>query len=362
MPEPTFYETTPKPREAAAVTYEAEERKVDRPTQTVAGQITGLLEAESPYMTAARTRGKQYAQTRGLLNTTMGGEATEKAAIEAAFPIASQDAATFAEQQKINQAAINRARSEGAVAGQQTELFNVGFGQESYFREQDVYNRMKVDAAGHAAALKQIGLQNLGAMNIQDLRNSAALEQLGLKQAGDVELQTIIDTAAGKRQTAADAAAGERAAAGEVAAGERATAADIAAGERQTAADIATGERLAENIAAEDRGAFSAYVKDTSQQHIVQRTRIATDPEMSVADKNRALTDLDNSYQGNMQAMADLHGVDISFSEAPGSEGVPTGGPGNVEPFIPEEGGTTGIPGSWGEWQPGQPFPAIGPF
>ena len=72
----------------------------------------------------------EYAQTRGVLNTTMGGEATEKAAIEAAFPIASQDAATFAEQQKINQAAINRARSEGAVAGQQTELFNVGLGQE----------------------------------------------------------------------------------------------------------------------------------------------------------------------------------------------------------------------------------------
>jgi len=59
----------------------------------VSEQITGLLAEDSPYMQAADLAGKQYAQQRGLLNTSLGAEASQKAAIEAAFPIASQDAA-----------------------------------------------------------------------------------------------------------------------------------------------------------------------------------------------------------------------------------------------------------------------------
>lgn len=60
--------------------------------ETVEGRLSGLLASESPYLTAARTRAKQEMNARGLLNSTMAGTAGEKAAIESALPIASQDA------------------------------------------------------------------------------------------------------------------------------------------------------------------------------------------------------------------------------------------------------------------------------
>ena len=55
-------------------------------------QLTGLLTSGNPYIEAAKLQGEQYAQSRGLLNTTLGAEAAQKAMVEAAAPIAAQDA------------------------------------------------------------------------------------------------------------------------------------------------------------------------------------------------------------------------------------------------------------------------------
>jgi len=51
------------------------------------GDITGLLAEDSDYMKQARTRGMQYANSRGLLNSSIGANAAESAAIDAALPI-----------------------------------------------------------------------------------------------------------------------------------------------------------------------------------------------------------------------------------------------------------------------------------
>ena len=66
------------PVEVEAKTYE-----VDQPTMTVAGQMEGLLAADSPYMESARSSGETYAATRGLLNSSLAGEASQNAAIKA---------------------------------------------------------------------------------------------------------------------------------------------------------------------------------------------------------------------------------------------------------------------------------------
>ena len=62
------------------------------PNLTVENRMTGLLSSESPYMNAARSKAMRTANQRGLLNTTMAAGAGEKAAIESAMPIATQDA------------------------------------------------------------------------------------------------------------------------------------------------------------------------------------------------------------------------------------------------------------------------------
>jgi len=57
-----------------------------------ATDMTNLLASDSPYMESARTAGLQFANERGLLNSSMAGQASEKAAIDASMPIVQMQA------------------------------------------------------------------------------------------------------------------------------------------------------------------------------------------------------------------------------------------------------------------------------
>lgn len=71
---------------------EEEPKYETTPEETVEGRMEGLLSSGSSYLEAARTRGAQFAEKRGLLNTSMAAGATEAEAIKSALPIAQQDA------------------------------------------------------------------------------------------------------------------------------------------------------------------------------------------------------------------------------------------------------------------------------
>lgn len=83
-----------------------------RPTadELVENRITNLLAGSNPYVQNARTRGVRQSASRGLLNSSLGAAAGESAAIAGALPIASQDAATFAQAGAQGQDAANRLR------------------------------------------------------------------------------------------------------------------------------------------------------------------------------------------------------------------------------------------------------------
>lgn len=59
---------------------------------SVEKRMGGLLSSSSPYMKQAETAGKQAANRRGLLNSTMAVTAIEDSRIRSALPIAQQDA------------------------------------------------------------------------------------------------------------------------------------------------------------------------------------------------------------------------------------------------------------------------------
>lgn len=74
---------------------------VDAP-QTVAGQVTGLIDANSPLMQQAATKAKQSMNSTGLLNSSMAVGAGQNAVIGAALPIAQADASTYANSAQFN--------------------------------------------------------------------------------------------------------------------------------------------------------------------------------------------------------------------------------------------------------------------
>jgi len=58
---------------------------------TTAGRLDKMLKSDSPLMKRAETQGKQHANNRGLLNSSMAAGSSMGSMIDAAAPIAQQD-------------------------------------------------------------------------------------------------------------------------------------------------------------------------------------------------------------------------------------------------------------------------------
>ena len=64
--------------------------------ETVASQLNKLLSADNPYIQNARLHGEETANSRGLINSSIAAGTSQRAAIDAALPIATSDAGTYA--------------------------------------------------------------------------------------------------------------------------------------------------------------------------------------------------------------------------------------------------------------------------
>lgn len=95
--------------------------------ETVSNQLTDLTSSNSKYIQTARNNANAASAERGMLMSSVGAGAAEKAAIESALPIAQQDASTYANTAKDNMDAQNtdaqndQSQYRGA-AGQQQQL------------------------------------------------------------------------------------------------------------------------------------------------------------------------------------------------------------------------------------------------
>lgn len=112
--------------EAKSVGYDEKLGVVDLDTDTVSGQLDKILSQDNPYVARARASAAGVANSRGLLNSTMGAQAGEAAAIDAALPIATQDANIYSQQRLTNQQAENVAGQFGAAAANQAGVVNAG--------------------------------------------------------------------------------------------------------------------------------------------------------------------------------------------------------------------------------------------
>ena len=99
---------------------------VNQKTDTVAGQMESLLGGDSKYIELARKRAQQYANSRGLINSTIAAQAGEDAAINAAMPIAQQDAQTNAKfSENVQSTNLNMQLNEfNAQLERETEAFS----------------------------------------------------------------------------------------------------------------------------------------------------------------------------------------------------------------------------------------------
>ena len=99
--------------------------------ETVQGQLKGILEnSNSPLMQQAQTMGNSYSNKRGMLNSSIGASAAEGAMINAATPIAQQDASTYYDAKKTNSAQSLQAGMFNSDLNARTSMFDKGVAKD----------------------------------------------------------------------------------------------------------------------------------------------------------------------------------------------------------------------------------------
>lgn len=92
---------------------------------TVAGQVKNIIADNSPLMQQAETKAKQEMAPRGLMNSSLAIGAGQQAVLNAALPIAQQDAQTFTTAARENTSAKNTFQTQENTFKQQNNLANL---------------------------------------------------------------------------------------------------------------------------------------------------------------------------------------------------------------------------------------------
>lgn len=110
--------------------------QLDTAKQTTSGQLNSIISQDNPLMQTAKTQAIQQANDRGLINSTMAGQAGQQAVIQTALPIAQADAqvnasnAQWNTDQKnktdmFNTSESNKLLQTGLDMNSRTELANI---------------------------------------------------------------------------------------------------------------------------------------------------------------------------------------------------------------------------------------------
>jgi hypothetical protein len=135
------------------------------PNQTVQGQLSSVLDSNSPLLTKARADTAQAANARGLLNSSMAAGAGEAAVLDKALQIATPDAQVNAQAGQFN------ANAKNAEAAQNQQATNTA----AQFAAGAANNASATNAAATNAAVSETAKMQLqaGLANQQQAFQSA---------------------------------------------------------------------------------------------------------------------------------------------------------------------------------------------
>ena len=191
--------------------------------ELVQTQLERILAKDSPLMKRVASQGADFANDRGMLNSTMGAQASQAAMIDAALPIATADAAAIQtvyrdNQHYLNEIAVfnaseenamtkfnvseaNRAASENAGRKTQVSLANTEFensARQFLAAETNQTNRFNVSEtnqqrAALAAETNQTNRFNASEANSAAANNASSANQM-LLAGFDAEQRRILSS------------------------------------------------------------------------------------------------------------------------------------------------------------------------
>lgn len=169
--------------------------------QTVAGQVKGLIAANSPLQQQAETRALQKVNERGLLNSSLAVGAGQAALYDAALPIATADAASYGRAAGYNADTTNKFSAAGYDAANQAKAFEAdATNRTSQFNTETQNRQLQADQTSINQA-KQYGAEATNKALLASLDSGTQTQLADIKANYSVLMQTSSSAADLQKQT-----------------------------------------------------------------------------------------------------------------------------------------------------------------
>lgn len=200
--------STPVPDADAAKAVTQPRTVLWRPDEkaTVQGQLADIISNGSPLMEQAETRGLQQAASRGLMNSSMGVQSAQAALYDAAMPIATQDANTFAQAGQFN--ANERNDRNAHNADLQTDVNKFNASESNALTKLGMDNDTRRDLANIEANYKTLMQTSASAGELYKTYMSSIATILQNKDMNAAAKQEAINTIMGSLNSSLDVMGG----------------------------------------------------------------------------------------------------------------------------------------------------------
>lgn len=282
-------------------------------SDTVQGRMDGLLASGSQYMQNARASGERTAQSRGLLNSSLAAGSSQKAAIEAALPIAQQDSQSMVDAGMTGyQARIDAAQSL-QDHNEALEAIQSQASASSYLSKQEADQALRY---AEFAGLLQSGVSAQDAaqeanLSAQEAAQTMALENSQNSAASDLSYQEYLQNS---NQSLIE---------GQISSGLSSQGFDQdmqldwqqqAGANYRTEVEADINEALKTmELASTEKRALADSMTTFGEKFQNDVTGINADETMNDDEKTKAISVAQDLYTSNMQTLSGLFGVELDW-------------------------------------------------
>ncbi|MES2942931.1 MAG: hypothetical protein V4772_08685 [Pseudomonadota bacterium] len=226
------------------------------PNQTVQSQVQSIIDKNSPLMQQAETRALQKTNARGLLNSSIAVGAGQGAVLDAATPIATTDAQTYANAAQTNTANTQQANLANQNSTNTAGQFNAGANNAVNLQNSQLQTNVNLNNASEANKASQF-----------EMANTADMNKFNAAQANDMAKTALLNDADVAKFNASESNALKKL--------------NIDAGTRLELANIEAGYKTLMQS--------SAGASDLYKQMLVNVTNISSNKDMDEAAKTQAI-------------------------------------------------------------------------
>ena len=259
---------------------------------SVSNRVQGLIAKDSPLMQQAATKGLKSANRRGLLNSSMAVQAAQAATLDAAVPIASQEAGQ-AHQSNMQGTDIEaQSRRQGVDIAAQERMQGTEIGARERLQGTELSSRERMQGTDIAAQERLQGTE----LSARERLQGTELESRERMQGTELAAQSTLQGA-------------------ELASRERMQQAENALREQLSTLDREAQARIAGmNVAANERTAAATMAAGFEQSYAQMVATIMNNPDIPSEVRQQYLDHAAAVRDSNFALVEQMYGLELEWT------------------------------------------------